>query len=154
YRSGIMVPMLRGGSAVGVISVGRSDPTGAPRPFTEKEAALLQTFADQGVIAVENVRLFRELEARTGELSRSVQELTALGEVSRAVSATLDVETVLQTVVSHACRLAAADGAAIFEYDEATEEFRLRATHAYDPELAAVLEVTPPRMGEGVIGSA
>ena len=146
--------MLRGGSAVGVISVARSDPAGGPRPYTEKEIALLQTFADQGVIAVENVRLFRELETRTQELARSVQELTALGEVSRAVSATLDVDTVLQTVVSRASQLAAADGGSIFEYDEAAQEFQLRATHAYVPELAAVLQAMPPRMGEGVIGSA
>jgi GAF domain-containing protein/anti-sigma regulatory factor (Ser/Thr protein kinase) len=154
YRTGVVVPMLRSGKAVGAIGVGRSDAAGGPRPFTEKEIALLKTFADQAVIAVENVRLFRELEARTRELSRSVQELTALGEVSRAVSATLDVETVLQTVVSHASQLAAADGASIFEYYEATQEFQLRATHAYDPELAAVLQAMPLRMGEGVIGSA
>ena len=154
YRSGIVVPMLRGGSAIGVISVARSDPAGGPRPYTEKEIALLKTFADQGVIAVENVRLFRELEARTQELARSVQELTALGEVSRAVSATLDVDTVLQTVVSRASQLAAADGGSIFEYDEATQEFQLRATTRMSPELAAVLQAMPPRMGEGVIGSA
>jgi GAF domain-containing protein/two-component sensor histidine kinase len=154
YRTGVIVPMLRSGRAVGAIAVGRSGPGGESRPYTEKEIALLQTFADQGVIAVENVRLFRELETRTKELARSVEELTALGEVSRAVSATLDVETVLQTVVSHASKLAAADGGSIFEYDEATEEFRLRATHDYEPELSAVLHAMPPRMGEGVIGSA
>jgi signal transduction histidine kinase len=154
WRTGVVVPMLRSGSVLGAIAVARSDPAGGPRPYTEKEIALLKTFADQGVIAVENVRLFRELETRTRELSRSVQELTALGEVSRAVTATLDVETVLQTVVSHASRLAAADGGSIFEYDEASREFLLRATHAYDPELAAVLQAMPPRMGEGVIGSA
>jgi signal transduction histidine kinase len=70
------------------------------------------------------------------------------------VSATLDVETVLQTVVSRASQLAAADGGSIFEYDEGTQEFRLRATHAYAPELAAALQETPVRMGEGVIGGA
>jgi signal transduction histidine kinase len=74
--------------------------------------------------------------------------------VGRAVSATLDVETVLQTVVSRASQLAAADGGSIFEYDEGTQEFRLRATHAYVPELTAVLQETPVRMGEGGIGGA
>src|SRR5262249_35068783 len=99
-------------------------------------------------------RLLTELQARTRELTRSVEELTALGEVSRAVSATLNVETVLQTVVSRASQLAAADGGAIFEYDEGTQEFQLRATHKYAPELAAALQATPLRIGEGVIGTA
>src|SRR5262249_5258253 len=103
---------------------------------------------------IENVRLFQELQARTRELGRSVEELRALGEVSRAVSATLDVETVLQTVVSHASRLAAADGGAMLEYDEASEEFRLRATHNLEPELAGALQTMPIRMGEGTLGSA
>ena len=149
-RTNLAVPMLREAAVIGVIVVLNIE----VRPFTDKQIELVTTFADQAVIAIENVRLFQELEARTRELSRSVQELTALGEVSRAVSATLDVDTVLQTVVSHASRLAAADGGSIFEYDEATGEFQLRATHAYAPELAAALRATPARMGEGVIGGA
>ena len=60
YRTGVIVPMLRSGRAIGAIGVGRSGADGAARPYTEKEIALLRTFADQGVIAVENVRLFRE----------------------------------------------------------------------------------------------
>ena len=93
------------------------------------------TFADQAVIAIENVRLFQELEARTAQLTRSVDELRALGEVGQAVSSTLDLETVLNTIVSRAAQLAGADGASIYEYDEATREFRMRAAHNYDPEL-------------------
>jgi GAF domain-containing protein/CheY-like chemotaxis protein/HAMP domain-containing protein len=150
FRGALAVPMLREGSPIGAIVVIR----GRPGPFSEAHIALLQTFADQAVIAIENVRLFQELQARTRELSRSVQELTALGEVSRAVSATLDVDTVLQTVVSHASRLANAEGGSIFEYDEATQEFQLRATHDYAPELAAAVQAAPIRMGEGVIGGA
>ncbi len=61
YRTGIIVPMLRGERAVGAIAVARSDTAGGPRPFAEKEIALLETFADQAVIAIENVRLFKEL---------------------------------------------------------------------------------------------
>jgi signal transduction histidine kinase/CheY-like chemotaxis protein len=150
FRGALAVPMLREGRPIGAIVVIRE----RPGPFSEAHIALLQTFADQAVIAIENVRLFQELQARTRELSRSVQELTALGEVSRAVSATLDVDTVLQTVVSHASRLANAEGGSIFEYDEVTQEFQLRATHDYAPELAAALQATPARMGEGVIGGA
>ena len=146
----LAVPMLREAAVIGVMTVHRT----VAQPFTDKQIELVTTFADQAVIAIENVRLFHELEARTQDLSRSVQELTALGEVSRAVSATLDVETVLQTVASHASQLAAADGGSIFEYDEATQEFRLRATHDYEPELVMALQAMPLRMGEGVVGSA
>jgi two-component system, NtrC family, sensor kinase len=150
WRAALGAPLLRDGKVVGVIFVAKT----VPQPFTDKQVELLTTFADQAVIAIENVRLFQELQARTRELARSVEELRALGEVSRAVSATLDVATVLQTVVSHASQLASADGGSIFEYDEGTQEFRLRATHAYAPELAAALQETPVRMGEGVIGGA
>jgi two-component system, NtrC family, sensor kinase len=87
-RSVLAVPMMRNGEPIGTISVGRRDPS----PFTDTQIALLQTFADQAVIAIENVRLFRELEARTHELTRSVAELRALGEVSRAISSTLDLQ--------------------------------------------------------------
>ena len=150
HRTILAVPMLREATVIGVLVIRRTE----VRSFTDRQIELVTTFADQAVIAIENVRLLTELQARTRELSRSVQELTALGEISRAVSATLDVETVLQTVVSHASRLAAADGGSIFEYDEATGEFRLRATHDYAPELAAALQEMPIRIGEGVIGGA
>jgi signal transduction histidine kinase len=115
---------------------------------------LLQTFADQAVIAVENARLFKELQARTTELTRSVDQLTALGEISQAVSSTLDVETVLQTIVSRASQLAGADGCAIYEYDDATEAFHIRATHNLDPVLVETLRATPLRKGEGTMGRA
>ena len=105
--------MLREGAPIGVIGVARAE----PGPFSGSQIELLQTFADQAVIAVENARLFEELQARTGELTRSVDQLTALGEISQAVSSTLDVETVLQTIVSRASQLAGADGCAIYEYD-------------------------------------
>ena len=114
FHTVLSVPMLRNADPIGAITVRRQN----VRPFSDKQIALLQTFADQAVIAIENVRLFKELEARTGELTRSVEKLTALGEVSRAVSSTLDVETVLDMIVSRASQLAGAAGCSIFEYDE------------------------------------
>jgi GAF domain-containing protein len=150
HRSGIWVPMLREGTPIGVIVVARAE----PGPFSDNEIELLKTFADQAVIAVENVRLFKELQARTGELSQSVEKLTALGEVSRAVSSTLDVETVLDTIVSRATQLAGADGCAISEYDDATAMFQVRATHGIDAALVATLRAMPLRKGEGVMGRA
>ena len=67
--------------------------------FTNRQIDLVTTFADQAVIAIENVRLFQELEARTSELAGSIGELKALGEVGQTVSSTLDLETVLGTIV-------------------------------------------------------
>jgi GAF domain-containing protein len=150
YRSWVTVPLLHHDEAVGTIAVTRQDPGG----FTDDELALLETFADQAVIAIENVRLFSELQARTGELTRSVEKLTALGEVSQSVSSTLDVETVLQTIVSRASQLGGADGCAIYEYDDATEVFRIRATHNLDPLLVQALRASPLRKGEGAMGRA
>jgi GAF domain-containing protein len=154
YRTGVAVPMLRGGKAVGVIGVGRSGPGGSPRPFSEKEIALLQTFADQGVIAVENVRLFQELEARTRELARSVEELQALGEVGRAVSSTLDLPTVLRTIVGRAVQLSGTSSGVLYEYDEATETFHLQASHQTETEVVDALRASPIQLGEGATGRA
>ena len=85
---------MREGTPIGVIILWRK----RVRPFTKKEIELVETFADQAVIAIENVRLFDEVQARTRELARSVGELRALGEVSQAVNSTLDLETVLATI--------------------------------------------------------
>jgi GAF domain-containing protein/anti-sigma regulatory factor (Ser/Thr protein kinase) len=144
------VPLLRRGAAIGAISQWRRE----VRPFTDAEIQLVQTFADQAVIAIENVRLFRELEARSQELARSVEELRALGEVGRAVSSSLDLETVLRTIVSRANQLAGTDGGAIYELDEDAGAFRLRVTEGLDAELVEALRDQPIRLGEGAVGRA
>jgi signal transduction histidine kinase len=149
-RSQVVVPMLRHEAAIGAIAVSRHEPGG----FSHDEIALLQTFADQAVIAIENARLLSELHARTAELTRSVDELTALGDVGRALSSTLDLETVLQTIVTRANQLTGTAGCTIWEYDEAREEFRLRASHYADEADAAMLQapgrVTTIHRGQGV----
>jgi GAF domain-containing protein len=101
---------------------------------------LLKTFADQAVIAIENVRLFKELQQRTDALGKSVEQLTALGEVGQAISSTLDLETVLKTIATRAVQLTGLDGASIYEYDEQREEFRLQAADKLDE---AVLSGSP-----------
>jgi len=148
FRSVVTVPMLRETEAVGAILVARQE----PGRFLDTEVELLRTFADQAVIAVENVRLFRELEARTADLTQSVEQLTALGEVGRAVSSTLDLETVLSTIVSRAVDLSGLDGGVVFEYDEEAEEFVERATTDTGEALAAARRATRVRKGEGVLG--
>src|SRR5918996_2330178 len=125
YRTHLAVPLRKDGELIGALMGRRTE----VRPFTQAQIKLLETFADQAVIAIENVRLFQELQARTSELARSVEELKALGEVGQAVSSTLELETVLTRITSHAVQLSGADGGAIYEYDEATEEFQLKGSH-------------------------
>jgi signal transduction histidine kinase len=147
YRSQVFVPLLRHDEAIGAISLTRAEPGG----FTIDEIGLLQSFADQAVIAIENVRLFKELQARTGELTRSVEQLTALGEVGQAVSSSLDLETVLTTIVSRAVQLSGLDGGVVFEYDEAAEKFVQRAAIGTANRATAARE-EGVRKGEGVVG--
>ena len=149
-RTLVGVPMLREQVLIGVFAMWRSE----VRPFTDKQIELVTTFADQAVIAIENVRLLTELQARTGELTRSVEELQALSAVSRTVSATLDLPTVLTTIVSRAVQLAGAGGGVVYEYDETTQRFELQASHRMPDELVEVLRAEPLRLGEGATGQA
>src|SRR4030095_9496272 len=97
--------MLRADELLGVIFIYRHE----VRPFTDSHISLMETFADQAAIAIENARLLTELQARTGELTRSVEQLTALGDVGRAVSSSLDLDTVLSTIVGRAVQLSGTD---------------------------------------------
>jgi signal transduction histidine kinase len=149
-RSCLFVPLRQKGEFIGTLSARRIE----VRPFTPAQIKLLETFADQAVIAIENVRLFQALEARTSELGRSVGELKALGEVGQAVSSTLDLQTVLSTIVRHAVQLSGTDCGIIYEYDEATEEFHLRASYRMEEILVEVYRTTPIRLGQGATGRA
>jgi GAF domain-containing protein len=122
-RTFLVVPLRLQRELIGILIARRTE----VRPFTAAQIKLLETFADQAIIAIENVRLFKGLDERTNELTRSVGELRALGEVGQAVSSTLDLETVLTRIVSHAVQLSGTDGGAIYEYDEHSP-WRLGAT--------------------------
>jgi GAF domain-containing protein len=148
WRSNVAVPMLQDGQPVGAITVSRVE----PGPFKRQEIELLTTFAEQAVIAIENVRLFNDLRARTGDLLSSVEQLKALGEVSRAVSSTLDLSVVLNTIVSRVVELSGVDRGVVFEYDESQEVFIERAATDTGGELAKVRRGAPIRKGEGVLG--
>ena len=149
-RSVLAVPMLRSGEVIGTISVGRLE----PQPFSDTQVALLQTFADQAVIAIENVRLFKELEERTQALTRSVEELRALGEVGQAVSGSLDIQSVLTSIVSHAVALSKSDAGTIYEFDESTQSFVPRANYGMSEALIEALRQSHIRVGEGAVGQA
>ena len=99
-------------------------------------------------------QLERRVQDRTRELTRSLDQLKALGEVSQTVSSTLNLETVLTAIVSHSVELTGSDGGAIYEYDESTEEFHLRATHQTEEELNEALRANPVRLGQGAVGRA
>jgi len=150
FRTLLAVPMFRGNELLGAISIQRDE----VRPFTDNHIALMETFADQAAIAIENAGLLSELRERTAELTRSVGELKALGEVGRAVSSTLDLQTVLHTIVTRAVQLSGTGGGFIYEYDDATETFHLRATHRVEDELADAFRAEPIRLGEGATGRA
>jgi two-component system, NtrC family, sensor kinase len=149
-RTILIVPLRQHGEIVGTLIARRIE----VRPFTPAQIKLLETFADQAVIAIENVRLFQELEARTRELVQSVGELRALGEVGQAVSSTLNLQTVLSTIVRHAVQLSRTDGGVVYEYDEAAEEFHLRASHHMEKEVVEALQAAPVRPGQGATGRA
>ena len=135
YNSIIAAPMIRHDTVVGAIVCGNPE----PRVFDEKEVALIKSFAAQAVIAIENARLLTELRQRTDDLGRSVGELRALGEVSQAVNSTLDLETVLDTIVAKAVQLSNTDAGAIYVYGEQDSEFHLRATYGMAQELIDAL---------------
>jgi GAF domain-containing protein/anti-sigma regulatory factor (Ser/Thr protein kinase) len=149
FRTLLVVPLVRNDVAVGLIGVRREE----KHPFSDQQIGLLQTFADQAVIAIENVRLFKELQERTEALTKSVGQLTALGEVGQAISSTLDLETVLKTIVSRAVQLAGLDAGWIYEFDERDERFHLRAAEHVEEEILQVSR-SPLRLGEGAVGRA
>ena len=140
-RTVLAVPILKGDDLLGVMLIYHVE----VRPFTDKQIALVETFADQAAIAIENVRLLDELRQRTDELGRSVGELRALGEVSQAVNSTLDLETVLSTIVAKAVQLSGTEAGAIYVFDEVQRELQLRATYGMDQELIDTL--TRQRIG-------
>ena len=121
-------------------------------PFTERQIELVRTFADQAVIAIENARLLGELQQRTDELTRSVGELQALEEVARAVNSSLDLDTVLATVIGRAVLLSQADEGMIYEFDETEQVFVPKSAFGMSAERVEALRERRIKLGETHLG--
>ena len=147
-RTILGVPLLREGALIGTIGLARK----RVEPFTERQIELVRTFADQAVIAIENARLLGELQARTDELTRSVGELQALEEVARAVNSSLDLDTVLATVIGRAVLLSQADEGMIYEFDEAEEVFVPKSAFGMSAERVEALRERRIKLGETHLG--
>jgi two-component system NtrC family sensor kinase len=150
HKSQISLPLLRDGAAIGAIALNAKEPGG----FSDSQVALLQTFAEQAVIAITSAETYRELQARTGELTRSVAELQALEEVLRAVNSSLDLDTVLATIISRAAQLSQADEGTIYEFDKAEEVFVPKSAFGMSAERLEGLRERRVRLGETHLGRA
>jgi GAF domain-containing protein len=130
YRAMLGVPLLRNGEPIGVIGLLRS----ATKPFTDRQIELVTTFAEQAVIAIENVRLFEEVQARTRELTESLEQQTATSEVLGVISRSkFDIQPVLDTIVETAGKLCGAEQASIMQLEQG--RYRLAAGYGMDPAI-------------------
>jgi signal transduction histidine kinase/CheY-like chemotaxis protein len=143
FRTILGVPILAGDRVAGVLTLWRVDVD----PFGDRTIDLLTTFAAQAAIAIRNVQLFQDL-------TRSVDELRALGEISQAVSSSLDLDEVLTTIVTRAVQLSGTEGGSIFEFDQATRLFHVRTCFGTEPELVGALRATRIHLDETFLGRA
>ena len=134
----VSTPLLREGTAIGAISIRRKE----VRPFTEKQIALLETFANQAVIAIENVRLFKELEERNRDLTEALEQQTATSEVLKVISrSTFDLQPVLDTSTENAVRLCGAERGSIYRFDG--ERLNHALSYNAPPELLEFVNRNP-----------
>ena len=141
YRAILGVPLMRAGAPIGIILLMRR----LPKPFTDKQIELSETFADQAVIAIENVRLFDEVQTRTRDLAESLQQQTATADVLKTISrSAFDLPTVLDALIETAALMSDADhGAITREIDGA---FFRAATYGYSTAFSDFIHTTPVQM--------
>jgi len=114
FRTILAVPLVHAGEAIGVISIRRTE----VRPFTDRQIDLLKTFADQAVIAIENTRLFEEVQARTRELQESLEYRTATGEVLNVISRSpTNIQPVFDTIVENVVQLGDGVSGFVYQFD-------------------------------------
>ena len=150
YRTVMGVPMLLDGDVIGMLTVSRNQVD----PFSDHAVDVLAAFAAQAALAVRACDLVRALESRTDELGRKVTQLEALGAVGQAVSSSLNLTEVLNTIITQAVRLSGSDGGSIFEFDEDTREFRVETVCGTSPEAFDALRRARIRLEDTFIGKA
>jgi signal transduction histidine kinase/CheY-like chemotaxis protein len=148
YRTLLSAPMILEDEVVGVLGMWRL----ALAPFDDRELALLEEFAVQGAIVLRQVDLMQALESRGAELAGKVAELEALREVGEAVSSSLDLDEVLEQIVTNAVRLTGTDGGSIMEYDDEEEAFRVRTAYGSSPDLLEQLRAITIRRESTLVG--
>ncbi len=131
FRTTLATPMILQDELVGVLSMWRTD----VKPFDARERELLEEFAVQGAIALRQRDLMLALDFRGNELEGKVDQLVALRKVGEAVGSSLDLDEVLDRIVSNAVRLTGTDGGSIMEYDESSDSFHVRAAYGSSPDL-------------------
>jgi signal transduction histidine kinase len=142
FRAFLAVPLLRGSEAIGAITIRRTE----ARPFTERQLELLKTFADQAVIAIENTRLFEEVQERNTELRIALEQQTASSDLLKVIGrSTLELQPVFDTLAESAVRLCAAERAFIFRFDG--ELLRSVASRNASSELISFLRRNPVSLG-------
>jgi len=138
HRTTLATPLLGNGVPLGAILIRRMD----VRPFSERQIKLLETFADQAVIAIENTRLFEEVQARNRDLAEALDQQTATAEVLKVISRSVfDLQPVLETLVENACRLCGADKGFIYRVEEDCGQWG--AAYNAAPDLLAFLAERP-----------
>ena len=150
HRSTLGVPLLREGSPIGLILLMRR----VAQPFTDKQIELVETFADQAVIAIENVRLFDEVQARTREFSESLEQQTATSEVLQVISSSpTDIQPVLNVILQTAGRLCESEYACFFKLQDGA--YHLAGSNNAKADYIKYLSEHPIRVDRGtVVGRA
>ena len=146
FNSVIFAPMARGENVFGAIGVAQHE----PRAFEDKQIALIKSFADQAVIAIENARLFDEVQKRTEDLRKSLQQQTATADVLKTISrSTFDLQAVLDALVGSAAKLCDAESAFIFRLDGSAHH--LAASHGFSDEYRQYIMRHPIEPGRNTL---